>query len=62
MKFTKAEQKKIAKVLTAQKEKFKAGISECGYNNDDGGCPNCGDIGGFYYLMYQLEQAFGFAQ
>jgi hypothetical protein len=30
-----------------------------GFNNGNGGCPNCGDNGGFRTLMYQLEQAFG---
>ena len=59
MKFTKAEQKKIAQVLEAQGKKFEEGIGHSGYNNSDGGCPNCGDTGGFYTLISQLSEAFG---
>jgi len=59
MKFTKTEKRKIAAVLAAQQQKFKAGLSDAGYNNGDGGCPNCGDTGGFHTLMYELERAFG---
>jgi len=58
-KFTAAEKKKIHAVLVAQESKFWAGLSTSGYNNSDGGCPNCGETGGFYNVMYQLRKAFG---
>jgi hypothetical protein len=57
--FTAAEKTKIAAVLAAQEAKFEAGISESGYNNSDGGCPNCGDTGGHFAVLYELRKLFG---
>jgi hypothetical protein len=57
--FTAAEKTKIAAVLAAQQAKFEAGINCYGYNNSNGGCPNCGDIGGHFAVMYELRKMFG---
>jgi hypothetical protein len=57
--FSLKEKRKIAEVFKVQRKIFDAGLSNAGYNNDHGGCPNCGDTGGFHTLMYELEKAFG---
>ena len=57
--FTAAEKAKIAAVLAAQEATFEAGIGESGYNNEDGGCSNCGDTGGHFTVLYQLRKLFG---
>ena len=57
--FTLKEKRKVAQVLKAQRAVFNAGLGDSLYNNDHGGCPNCGDTGGHFTLLYELEQAFG---
>ena len=57
--FTAAEKAKIAAVLAAQEATFEAGIGSSGYTNCNGGCPNCGDTGGHFAVLYELRKLFG---
>jgi hypothetical protein len=57
--FSKSEKKRIARVLEAQRRVVDMNLSDNGYANDHGGCPNCGDTGGVFTILYELEQAFG---
>lgn len=58
LKFTKREQAKFSKVLAQLNVEFEDGFSYSGYNNDFG-CPNCGDVGGFLKTVFRLKQLTG---
>lgn len=57
--FTLREKKKIAAVLEAQRRTVDASLCGNGYTNEHGGCPNCGDTGGVFTILSELEQHFG---
>lgn len=58
-KFTKTERAKLQVVFDKLRAELNANLSPDGYSNGDGCCGNCGDVGGFYTLLYRLEQEVG---
>lgn len=58
--FSLKEKRKIATVLAQQRDMFESSRHPgSGFTNGHGGCPNCGDAGGFFQVMFALETLFG---